>query len=116
MGIFVLLNNNTFNICKDNRSDANTNIGVYNYYDEYTKILKYNSLFYYLCYNTDYNNVSVTDNYRNRYKDSLSEIYSFKQYNTEIYNYDIYSYNQMLTTVQIDSQDENIFRVDLLNS
>ena len=92
VGLIVLTSNkDKDNVLTGNISDSTIDN---RFYDKIGSSINYDFLFDYLCYNSNYNSIPVTENYKVKYKNCLSELYDFEKYNTEMYNYEETAPNQ----------------------
>ncbi|MBR3288219.1 MAG: hypothetical protein IKI71_00455 [Lachnospiraceae bacterium] len=114
VGLIVLTSNkDKDNVLTGNISDSTIDN---RFYDKIGSSINYDFLFDYLCYNSNYNSIPVTENYKVKYKNCLSELYDFEKYNTEMYNYEETAPNQLLTFVDCDYKSSFIVKLLILKS
>ena len=75
--IFILTNLLKNNSINNNSAITKTQICDSKFYDEIQNRFDYYKLFDYLSFNSDYNDVPVTEHYKSKFKQNLSELYKF---------------------------------------
>ena len=110
-GVVYLLNNNINGIINDKKTNNTNVIKTNRFYDKNNDELDYRLLFSYLCYNNDFYDVPVTDNYKAKFINNISKLYSFEQYNEDLYNYEVDDPNQMFSWVKL--YEDNTFFIQL---
>ena len=114
VGLIVLTSNkDKDNVLTGNISDSTIDN---RFYDKIGSSINYDFLFDYLCYNNNYNSIPVTEKYKVKYKNCISELYDFEKYNTEMYNYEETAPNQLLTFVDCDYKSSFIVKLLILQS
>ncbi len=114
LGVITLFCYEDKNINDDKLLNNKLDIKNNKFYDKVYNGFDYRFLFHYLSFNTEYNDVPVTEHYKTKFKLNLSEVYNFEKYNSALYNYESSDLNQMLTRIEFDYLKENSFSIELL--
>ena len=114
LGLIALFSYKYKNLIADKSLNNNVDIRNNDFYDTTYDSFDYKYIFHYLSFNTEYNDIPVTEHYKTKFKSNLSELYNFEKYNSSLYNYELSDLNQMFTSIEFDYLKENSFNIELL--